>query len=140
MVSLRRVEGWYRHNELPGPTSPEEAPRPGCVRTPNIHGLLEFAFRRLANFQVRNLRKSGALTNGLLLNCARRTIDRAKNRGSEPWVFYNATRERCALGSAGSEWLKGALPTGFNILVMISVSRDTMCWKRTVLRSLRSVI
>lgn len=106
MFGLRRVEGWYRHNDdyLIQP-APEEAPRPD-VEYAQHPWVLEFSFVDSPNFQIRNLRTSRrayelALVLSLLLGGS---IDKPSNRGRNHWVFTRKTD--CTPGVGGSEWLQ----------------------------------
>jgi hypothetical protein len=89
MFSLRRVEGWYLHNDdfLIRP-APVEAPRPN-VEYAQHPWVLEFSYIESPNSQVRNLRTERcayelALVLNLLLGGS---IDRPTNRGRKHWVY-----------------------------------------------------
>ena len=116
MFGLRRVEGWYRHNDdfLIRP-APEEAPRPD-VEYAQHPWVLEFSYIDSPNFQVRNLRTERrayelALVLNLLLGGS---IDRPTNRGRKHWVFTRRADGAPEIG--GSEWLQeGYFIPDFNL-------------------------
>lgn len=115
MFSLRRVEGWYRHDDdfLIQP-APEEAPRPN-VEYAQHPWVLEFSFVDSPNFQVRNLRtERRAYELALVLNLMLGgKIDRPTNRGRNHWVFTRMADGTPGIG--GSEWLQeGYFIPGFN--------------------------
>ena len=106
MFGLRRVEGWYLHEDdfLIRP-APEEAPRPD-VEYAQHPWVLEFSFVDSPNFQVRNLRTERrayelALVLNLLLNGS---IDRPTNRSRKHWMFTRRTDGTPRIG--GTEWLQ----------------------------------
>src|SRR6516225_8774464 len=93
MFSLRRVEGWYLHNDdfLIRP-APEQAPRPN-VEYAQHPWVLEFSYVESPNSQVRNLRTGRrayelALVLNLLLGGS---IDRPTNRIRNHWIYAHKT-------------------------------------------------
>lgn len=106
MFGLRRVEGWYRHNDdfLIHP-APEEAPRPN-VEYAQHPWVLEFSYVESSNFQVRNLRTERrayelALVLNLLLDGQ---IDRPTNRGRKHWVYTHKVDDEP--WAVDSQWLQ----------------------------------
>ena len=115
MFSLRRIEGWYRHNDdfLIRP-APDKAPRPD-VEYAQHPWVLEFSFIDSSNFQVRNLRTEQrayelALVLNLLLGDM---IDRPTNRSRHHWVY--TPRADGTPGIGDTQWLgEGYYIPGFN--------------------------
>jgi hypothetical protein len=106
MFSLRRVEGWYLHNDdfLIRP-APEQAPRPN-VEYAQHPWVLEFSYVESPNSQVRNLRTGRrayelALVLNLLLGGS---IDRPTNRIRNHWIYAHKTDG--APWDVESQWLQ----------------------------------
>jgi hypothetical protein len=115
IFSLRRIEGWYRHNDdfLIRP-APEEAPRPD-VEYAQHPWVLEFAFIESSDLRVCNLRTERrayelALVLNLLLGGM---IDRPPNRARNHWMFTRKADGTPFIGD--SKWLQeGYFIPGFN--------------------------
>jgi hypothetical protein len=127
MFSLRRVEGWYLHNDnfLIRP-APEAAPRPN-VEYAQHPWVLEFTYVESPNFQVRNLRTDRrAYELALLLNLLLGgSIDRPTNRGRKHWVY--TPKADGAPWDIKSQWLQeGYFIPDFN--VQADHFSDVSCW------------
>ncbi len=116
MFSLRRVAGWYQHDDdfLIRP-APAEAPRPD-VEYAQHPWILEFTFGESSNFQVRNLRTERrayelALVLNLLLGGQ---IDKPSNRARNHWIYARSADES---GILTPEWRQeGYFIPGFELL------------------------
>jgi hypothetical protein len=112
MFSLRRVEGWYQHDDdfLVRP-APAEAPRPH-VLSGKHPWVLEFTFVESANFQVRSLRTRRRVYElSLVLNLLLRgQIGSPTNRSRYHWVVTANAEGTPGMGDP--QWL----PEGYFIL------------------------
>ncbi len=117
MFSLRRVEGWYRHNDdFVIQPAPVEAPRPD-VELAQHPWVLEFTFVESPAFQVRNLRtQRRAYELSLVLNLLLRAqIGRPTNRARNHWVGTRNAEGTPGMGD--SQWLpESYFIPGFNAL------------------------